>query len=444
MTPDEPTLDEESPVDEFRAPRQPADFSQARPDTVLSEYDGTPLSYLARGPRVSEGHAGSWLMLLRSGGPLYRAVIPSDVRERWLAVPLSEIRRKQADEGHISLLEVIGFTEWRPYVLTGADPFGPADATRLPVRQIPHSYFPSGLVSIHGSRIEGLQPLERDPLTKLAIHLVPGKREIRLPSLWDVGSVEHALEQFIETTQPFRRIQSQGAADIDSFGAGTRPAGGPLGEVNWVQLGVQGAKLGTLVLDLDMGTASGGGEPGIRRALPELAPIAVDPTSETLSHASQEPTAGRTALALLTLGSVLEAVGMSALLAWKGDQGSERVLLSPLSAHEGTKALTSRAREEFGSGSIRAPTVRVTLSSKEAEPLNRPADPSAGGFESLLADLKAALNPVGDSFELSLRPDQVERVVRYVQSYGGGGAQERLRPVYEQLRRLGPSFGLLR
>ena len=442
MTANDSADDAEGPADEFKAVKQPGDFSQGGPDVVTAEYDGVPLAYLGRGPRVSDDHNGSWLMLLRQGGSFHRPVSTSDARERWLALPLSEARRKQAEGEHLSLLEVIGFSEWRPYILTGPNPFDPMDAVRIAVRQIPHSYFPTGSVTIRGRRLDGLQLEERDPNTRLIVHLVPGKREVRSFSLWDVGSVQHALEMFIETTQPFQRIQSQGTADIDTFDEATRPP--VLGNVDWVRLGAQGANLGTLLLDLEMSTSSRGEVPGIRRALPGLAPIAADPTSVTRVDESAEVPAGRTALALLTLGGVLEAVGMSVLLAWKGDGAADRVLLSPLSAQEGAKALSSRAREDFASGLIRAPLVRVLLSPKENEILYRPVERSAGGFEGLLADLKEACNPVGDWFELSLRPDQVERVVRYVQSYGVGGAQNRLRPVYEQLRRLGPSFGLLR
>jgi hypothetical protein len=119
-------------------------------------------------------------------------------------------------------------------------------------------------------------------------------------------------------------------------------------------------------------------------------------------------------------------------------------MVSPLSAHEGAKDLSRRAHNQFASGSAKAPVVRVYISKEEADVLSRQADPQAGGFEKLLAELKDQVQPAGNRVELWLRADQVERVIRYVQSYGQGGAQNRLKPIYEQLRRLGPSFGLLR
>ncbi len=86
------------------------------------------------------------------------------------------------------------------------------------------------------------------------------------------------------------------------------------------------------------------------------------------------------------------------------------------------------------------PVVRVVLTAKEVEPLFRDVDRRAGGFESLLDDLKREGKPDGETVVLLARPHQVERLVQYVQAYGQGGAQNRMRPIYAQLRRLGPAF----
>lgn len=444
MAPEEAANDVEPPVDEVETPLTPERFSDLASAETLTEYDGTILAYLGRGPRVSDGHAGDWLILLREGGSLFRSASKADSRERWLAIPLSEARRKQAIGDHISLLETIGFAEWRPYRLLGADPFHPDSVERLQVRSVPHSYFPSAVVSVHGKSIDGLTPSPEASRSKLTIHLVPGKREVRHPSLWDIGSVQHALELFVESTRAYLRLRTLGAADIETFMAPPEAEPHTIGDLDWARFGALGARLGTVLLELEMGTVELGETPAIRRCFPELAPISVDASSRTFAGTTPGTPGGRSAVALLSLGGLLEAVGVAFLLSWSGDVGLERVMVSPLSAHEGARNLSRAARDEFASAAIRAPLVRVVLTEDEAAPLRRTADRQAGGFESLLADIREQIPPTGAQVELSLRPDQVERVVRYVQSYGAGGAQDRLRPIYLQLRRLGPSFGLLR
>lgn len=433
----------ELPPDEPSRPLAPADFRELESSDVLAELDGTALSYLGRGPRVSDAHAGDWLLMLREGGRYFALEPGSSPGERWLALPLSEARRRQAQSGHLSLLETVAFSEWSPYLLVGEDPFRPATAARIGVRSVPHSYFPTDFFSLSGERIPGLLPSPEDPTSRLVVHMVPGKREVQSPSLSEVGAVQQALERFIETTQPYLRLRKFNSPDIDAVIGAPAAPGRILGEVDWPRLGFGSAKLGTLLVDFKMGTRARADEPSIGRALPELAPISADPRSPMFSPGTKAPE-GRTAVSLLTLGGTLEAFGMAVLIVWKGERGPEHVLLSPLSAHEGAKDLSRRAHAGYATGSPRAPVVRVQLSDAEVKVLGREADPKSGGFEKLLSELKGKVERVGDHYEVSLRPDQVERVVRYVQSYGQGGAQDRLKPIYEQLRRLGPSFGLLR
>ena len=57
----------------------------------------------------------------------------------------------------------------------------------------------------------------------------------------------------------------------------------------------------------------------------------------------------------------------------------------------------------------------------------------SGGFQSLLRTLQGG---VSDEKILVLTPELVERIARYVQSYGGGGFQGRLDAVLAELTAL--------
>lgn len=441
MSPDD--VDEEFSPDEAKRRLGPEDFRALESASAIDEQDGTALAYLGRGPPVSQAHSGDWILLLREGGRYFALETGSTMGERWLAIPISEARRAQIVTGHVPLTEAIGFAEWGPYRLVGPDPFRPKSAERIRVRSIPHSYYPTELVAVDGSPIAGLTPKEADSSSSLRIHLVAGKQEVTSPSLSEVGAIQRALENFIETTRPFLRLSKFSSSDIESMGDPTRDRGELLGEVDWPRLGLAGAKVGTLLVELETGTFERGQEPSIQRALPELAPISADASSPIFLRA-KGAVGGRTAVALLTLGATLESYNLSLLVGWRGDQGPEHVMVSPLSAHEGAKELGRKAHDQFASGAVKAPVVRVYLSKAEAAVLGREADPLAGGFEKLLAELKDQVRPVGHRVELWLRADQIERIIRYIQSYGPGGAQDRLKPVYQQLRRLGPSLSLLR
>ena len=76
-------------------------------------------------------------------------------------------------------------------------------------------------------------------------------------------------------------------------------------------------------------------------------------------------------------------------------------------------------------------TIRFTLGPKALEALGR-AVVGRGGFQTLLRQLQASVQ----GRDLTLTPEQVAKVVRYVQEYGQGGFQGRLDTVLIELRKL--------
>ena len=77
-------------------------------------------------------------------------------------------------------------------------------------------------------------------------------------------------------------------------------------------------------------------------------------------------------------------------------------------------------------------TITFKLPPDAAEALGRPVVGQGGGFQSLLRQLQSLLKD-GD---LTLTPDLIAKMVRYVQDYGQGGFQGRLDAVLEELKKL--------
>lgn len=82
----------------------------------------------------------------------------------------------------------------------------------------------------------------------------------------------------------------------------------------------------------------------------------------------------------------------------------------------------------------------VHLTGPEVSELLKDVDPRGGGFQALIATLQHQL----EGNDLKLTPNLVERVIRYVQDYGEGTYENRLRPIYEAIHRYGLSFVGLR
>ena len=81
-------------------------------------------------------------------------------------------------------------------------------------------------------------------------------------------------------------------------------------------------------------------------------------------------------------------------------------------------------------------TVTIELSDDALEALRRPVR-GEGGFQSLLRSFQ---DRIGTGSALTLTPDLIERIVRYVQDYGQGGFQGRLDTVLAELGGLARSL----
>lgn len=81
---------------------------------------------------------------------------------------------------------------------------------------------------------------------------------------------------------------------------------------------------------------------------------------------------------------------------------------------------------------MNALSIRIVLDSEAVQALTRPVVGS-GGFQSLLRRLQQGLGPDGT---LTLGPEDVSTISRYVHDYGQGGFQGRLDLVLRELTSL--------
>lgn len=80
-------------------------------------------------------------------------------------------------------------------------------------------------------------------------------------------------------------------------------------------------------------------------------------------------------------------------------------------------------------------TLRFALTPATVDALNRPVV-GQGGFQGLLRQVQDLLS----GNELTLTPELVGKIVRYVQDYGQGGFQGRLDLILHELKSLGAAL----
>jgi len=71
----------------------------------------------------------------------------------------------------------------------------------------------------------------------------------------------------------------------------------------------------------------------------------------------------------------------------------------------------------------------VRLAADEVAEVSKPVN-GQGGMQDLLRSLIPRITPKGD---LSLSPDEVERIRRYATAYGGGGFENRFKLILSHL-----------
>jgi len=410
------------------------------------EYDGVVLDFLASGPIGFKDHPGHWLVTWRSGGRLSASpVTPVELAglERRLAIPLSEMRERQLLEGHVSLREAIAFAEGdHLYELLGPDHLAPAQVARTQLSQLPTNYIPTADLTVQGHLMPSLGPSAESGALEVRVHLVPGNLAPEIPTLSDAGTIQGAFQRYLgwAAAESHRRKSASGGTGL----------AGAFGPPAWSSLGLTQAVPGTLLLIAEARVQDVAQRESLLSALASLKAL-VQPNLGSGEDRSPDES-GRpgdddsriAAAALVALADVLRSVHISLSIRWRTAEGDDCALIGPPATDSVLRARSGPNVASPIQTSDRSATINVILSNRDAQLIQMTVDPGAGGLQKLLSTLQDQLLPEDGRFVLSLSADQVEKVVRYVQEYGQGGYQDRLRPVYEALYRMGVAFVGLR
>jgi hypothetical protein len=407
------------------------------------EYDGALLDFLASGPTGFRGHDGHWLVSWRSGGRLSASLnTPPELAgiERWLAVPLSSTRERQLLEGHVSVREAIAFSEaGHLYELRGADPLAPTWVARAQLWELPESFLPTADLTARGQPMPELGPPPGTKPIEVRIHLVPNFEGPESPSLSDSGAVQGALQRFL------------GWAAAVAYAEATAPERKPptisAGPPKWSAFSLTRATPGTLLLSAEARIDEKSQREALLAAFERLKTVVSEARDRSRKgdNTSQPGNQGPLLVvaALVALADLLRSAHLSLSVRWSSGEATDCALIGPPMAD--TIAQLGTDAEQPRLEPVRSAIIRVTLTEEDVGLLRLSLDPAGGGLQKLIATLRDQLQQTGEGmYVLPLSADQVEKVIRYVQEYGQGGYQDRLRPVYEALYRIGIAFVGLR
>jgi hypothetical protein len=409
----------------------------SRLDSVetLVDYERRIL-FLARERELEDEAADTWLFAWREGGPSSAAAHVGPELSgvpQWIATPLSETRLAQVLEEHISLREALLLSEAPLYLLLGNDPLNPDSVTPLEPYQLPGRLLPSGDVSVYNNSLPFLSFLSNESApARFLMHLVPGRKLARSPTWLVSGAIQESIQRYLSRATRSLLASSEGTA-VDYSD--------PVDLADWAGMSTVRSTPGTLTVEAqsgDMTTAQRGSFGMALIALGELTRGSIE--AEGIARLSSR----------LGLGGLSSIHGLLDLLAshdiglalkWQVGEEGGYAAVGRASAERTTGVLNeyllSRAEVTAQNEGI----IVVKLDAHDAESIRKWVDPQAGGHQALISTLQSRLSESG---ELRLTPDLVERVVRYVQDYGPGGFQNRLRPVYRAIYRFGISFVALR
>lgn len=402
-------------------------------------YDGMLLDFLAVGPVLRKPnnpcHRGHWLVTWRHGGRLsVPHSVPSELAGvmQWLAIPVSELRARQITEGHISLREAMALSEWELFRLEGEDPLNPDRCEGVRFSDLPKAWIPNGDVTVGGKALPDLLVLGESLNVEVGLHIVPGEGSDETPSFATVGLIQGSFQRFLSWAARCHHPSTEAAPVIN--------------RQDWAALGFTKFRVGTAWI---VGKAAVDDQEGREAILGGLKMLKLLTESLPLEDGSPRVDAvsrHRAVEALLGLIDQVESCRVSLSIRWRGSEGEECVLLGPRTASQMLSNL-----ESVRDGPAQVPNspltfVRVVLNSDAINELNKEADAQKGGLQKLIVDIRKQVveRRIDGSCVIDLTAPQVEKVVRYVQEYGRGGFQDRLRPVYQALYGLGVAFGGLR
>lgn len=405
-------------------PNDPAFYARLEVTKILERYD-VPLLWLAKDPAIEGGEFGDWLISWRKGGALGSSdMVPTELAgiETWVALPISHLRKKQIMAEHVSLRETILFAEKGLYVLEGADPSQPTRVEAVNPYLLPHGFLPLADISVLGNEVKHPSLTPKVGGFPILLHFVPSEKSSDNPSIGIAGSLGGGVQRFISWSA--RKIAEEDPVD----------SGIPIND--WAGFTPVAAETGTLTMVVE-GTTD---DPARQQAIISAVRVLAEACTHALDESGYEALLGQVGTdGVVSLARLFELVSSSKVsisIKWV-EEGRER--FAALGEQTSSDA-ARRLRDRLSSSELAKvnPTkIIVQLSTEEVRSLRRPVDPKAGGHQALIARL---LDRIDEGNRLALDPELAAMVIRYVQDYGMGGYQDRLRPIYVALYRAGLSF----
>lgn len=422
-------------------PVDPSLFEHFEVTKVLAGYI-RPSLFLASGTSRND-----WAFSSRRGGP--EGLPGPDAKELpeiWIAFPITPRRRSQLLREHVSLREAIRLSESRPVessgragerlgivVAEGENPLRPKKAVSVSSRSLPPELLPLKDVSVYGKVLPGSRFTEKSRNWQLRLHFIEGSRSQATSPLAVTTSLQEGAQRYLTWAAHYTFDSRAGRRE-------TEPVS--VTEVgDWSGIVEPRVTPGTLTVKGRSRTGEPEKVAALARACEALSEM-FEGSGSQASPSKAYDLVGVDALASLrTLLLQLWYLGLALNLSWKSPgEPNQTVIIDPEQAKTWGESLDDFVRKQGRPLAETRAVVTVDLSVESAAALQKEVNGS-GGMQDLLRDLmKQFQSPT----KLSLYPDQVSRIVHYVQDYGQGGFQERLKPVYWALHRLGFAFSGIR
>ncbi len=398
-------------------PIDPSFFSEFTVVEVMEEVD-FPLLL-----RVHAGDGSPWLFNWcdsdRGAGGTNAA---SSHRETWVAFRVSPERLTRVLDGRVSLRQAMVLPEYPMYILQGKDAIHPDVARHVHPLSLPSAYFPADDDPLDGGPEPYWPTTVEDNRLLISTIGVPGESGGRDIPIAVSNSISEALQRYL-TWLPTSERQVSGQL---------------FNEASTLDLVVSTS--GSIKVTCKTSKAKSADPQTVAGALGRLRGL-LEPVAMGGENPTGPPMPEQAIQAVLDLLRTIDSTGFSLFIKWKGREGKEEFLAI---SHGELERVVSRLDAVYAAPKEDIVSTRswvtVQLTNEEMGILlNETGTEGSGGYQSLISGLQGEQLDRKNGL-LRLNPEQVRRIIRYVQDYGGGGWQDQLRPVYLALHRLGVSF----
>ena len=351
-------------------------------------------------------------------------VEPEGARHRWIAFPTTQETLAGLETDRMALRDVLELHQGPVFLVEGQHLFRPSAAKSIHTFDIPQDCLPKRGLSIHGKTVHSIQLPSLD-LSRLVLdfHLFPKAGPSGRVSFFLSGPIEETFQRVLASTG--HRLSRVHEKRIDL-------AYGP-GDV--YDIAQVATVTGSYRIIAQPASSDSRGDQKIVRALACLKELS-DPTSTSSALTTVAEKMGPDAtLQVLSLLRFLEKQELAITVTWTLGDEEDSIVLDGVRAGRLIRRLKT-ARDRLESAAV----LTIQLSPDEANRLRLPVN-GQGGMQSLLRGLRRGLSENG---VLSVTPDQIERIVRYAQSYGEGGFQSRFQGILREVKRLGLALAEVR